>query len=76
MNPAPQGLFAALCLESTPSQKAHWAAQAPRHLVERVRGALLVASDNDPAASAPRALALAHDWGAESGCSAASGTST
>ena len=77
---------------------AHWAAQAPRHLLERISGALLVApadversgcpepllnfaplprqrlpftsllvaSDNDPAASAPRALALAQDWGAES----------
>ena len=76
---------------------AHWASQAPAALLERVRGALLVApadveraecpeplrdfaplprrplpfpallvaSDNDPAASAPRALALAQDWGAE-----------
>ena len=76
---------------------AHWAAQASRPLIERVRGALLVApadveradcpaplrnfaplprqalpfpsqligSDNDPAASAERALQLAADWGAE-----------
>ena len=76
---------------------AHWAAQASPALLERVRGALLVApadvervecpqplrnfaplprqplpfpsllvaSDNDPAASAPRALQLAADWYAE-----------
>lgn len=76
---------------------AHWAEQAPRHLLGRVRGALLVApadverpdcpeplrnfaplprqplqfpsqligSDNDPAATATRALQLAVDWGAE-----------
>lgn len=75
---------------------ARWAAQATRPLLERVRGALLVApadverptchellrgfapivreplpfpslvvaSDNDPAASAPRALQMAQDWGA------------
>lgn len=77
---------------------AHWAVQAPQHLLKRVNGALLVApadverstcpeplrnfaplprqklpfpslliaSDNDPAASASRALAMAKDWGAES----------
>ena len=76
---------------------AHWAAQASPALLERVRGALLVApadvervecpqplcnfaplprqplpfpsllvaSDNDPAASAARALQLAADWYAE-----------
>lgn len=76
---------------------AHWAAQAAQPLLERVRGALLVApadvervncppalqdfaplprqrlpfasqlvgSDNDPAASAARALTLARLWGSE-----------
>lgn len=75
---------------------ARWAAQAPRALLRKVRGALLVApadversncpealrgfapiprdllpfpsllvgSDNDSAASAPRALQMARDWGA------------
>ncbi|SNS72851.1 RBBP9/YdeN family alpha/beta hydrolase [Pseudomonas segetis] len=76
---------------------AHWAAQAPKELINRVLGALLVApadverlncpgplrnfapipsarlpfpsqligSDNDPAASANRALQLAQAWGSE-----------
>jgi predicted alpha/beta hydrolase family esterase len=77
----------------------HWAAQAPRALLQQVQGALLVApadverpncppalqnfapiprhllpfpsqvvsSDNDAAISAPRAMELARDWGAEIG---------
>ncbi len=77
----------------------HWAAQAPRGLLQQVLGVLLVApadverpncppalqnfapiprhllpfpsqvvsSDNDAAVSAPRALELARDWGAEIG---------
>lgn len=77
----------------------HWAAHAPRALLQQVQGALLVApadverpncppalrnfapipkaplpfpcqvvgSDNDPAISAPRALELAREWGAEAG---------
>lgn len=77
----------------------HWAAQAPRALLQQVQGVLLVApadverpncppalqnfapiprhllpfpsqvvsSDNDAAISAPRAMELARDWGAEIG---------
>lgn len=47
---------------------AHWAASAPPEHLARLRlpfPSLLVGSDNDPAASAERALELASAWGSQ-----------